>query len=151
MWIPQMLEGIKQGKTRMEIAAMLDIPGVKTEDKAAAVSRAALKMISNHEYREADITNEQFAEWFETSLNGLKTADGELVVERTEPDEKQIADTLKLVKCTFPPEVCINPRKPLPKGYKNCFLCKRYGSYLCSHYNNNDNGTYAIVCKNYRR
>lgn len=148
-WLPQMLEGIKQNKTRMEIAAMLNIP-VDMGYKVSAVSRAALRMLSSHEYREAGITNEQFAHWFERSLIGLRTADGELVIERTEPSEEQIADTLKMLQSKPSSGVCINPPPP-PPGYKNCFICKRYGSYLCKYYNNNDNGVMAYLCKHYRR
>ena len=66
MWQNKMFDGIKAGHSRMEIAEAIGI-------SVRAVSLAALQMQSSPDYREAGITDEQFAEWFEKSLIGLKT------------------------------------------------------------------------------
>lgn len=144
MWTAQMLDGIKQNKNRMEIAAEI---GVNVYN----ISHEALMMIDSCDYRSAGITDEQFAYWFEASLIGLRTDDNELVIKRTEPSQERINSVLKQIKSKRLPEVCLKPTKPLPVGYKNCWLCKRRGSFLCNSFKNYDDGSYAVVCKYYRR
>lgn len=146
MWTAQMLDGIKQNKNRMLIAMEIGV-------SVSAISRAALQMINSHEYRDAGISDEQFATWFDASLIGLQTVDGEPATERTEPDEKHVDMLLRRIYSEPVKEYNLDRIKS-EQGkikVKNCFNCKMYGTFVCSHYNNNDNGTYAIVCKNYRR
>lgn len=146
-WLPQMFEGIKQNKTRMEIAAMLDIP-VDMGYKVSAVSHAALRMLDNHEYREAGITDEQFAEWYEASLIGLKTADGEMVIERSVPDKNRVQAILERICKGYAPDYnkTIKPAKELQI---DCWNCSRRGCYgRCPKAAYAENR--AIGCKNFR-
>lgn len=121
MWQPNLLNCIKQNKTRMEIAAELDVP-------VSAISRAALQMINSHEYREAGISDEQFATWFENSLVGLKTFDGDVVVERTEPVQRNIESVLSSIrKCDKPVELPkLRQFTPYPV---DCINCSRKGMF----------------------
>ena len=115
MWTEQMLEGIKQNKNRMEIAKAIGI-------SVREVRLAALQMMSSTDYREAGITDEQFAEWFEKSLIGLKTADGELVIEHTEPLQKNVDSVLANIK-KFDAQVELPKLKqcrPYPVASRNC-------------------------------
>lgn len=121
MWQPNLLNCIKQNKTRMEIAAELDVP-------VSAISRAALQMINSHEYRDAGISDEQFATWFENSLVGLKTFDGDVVVERTEPVQRNIERVLSSIrKCDKPVELPkLRQFTPYPV---DCINCSRKGMF----------------------
>lgn len=142
-WLPQMLEGIKQNKTRMEIA-------VENVLNTYAVSRAALRMLDNHEYREAGITDEQFAEWFEASLIGLKTADGEVVIERSTPDKNRVQAILERIRKGYAPEFDVEKIKQAanPKNI-DCLWCKYRGIYgRCPKSAFAENR--AIGCKNYK-
>lgn len=138
MWQPNLLNCIKQNKTRMEIAAELDVP-------VSAISRAALQMINSHEYREACISDEQFATWFENSLVGLKTFDGDVVVERTEPVQRNIESVLSSIrKCDKPVELPkLRQFTPYPV---DCINCSRKGMFgRCPKHAYADNK--AIGCK----
>lgn len=125
MWQKKLLEGIKQNKNRMLIAMEIGVP-------VHNISKEALRMIYSHEYRKAGITDRQFAMWFDASLIGLQTV--EMLLRRI------YSESVKEYRLDRP-----------QNGGRNCLNCKRRGTFVCSHYNNNDNGTYAIVCKNYRR
>ena len=141
MWTAQMLDGIKAGQSRMEIAEALGIP-------VRAVSLAALQMINSHEYREAGISDEQFATWFEKSLVGLKTFDGDVVVERTEPVQRNIESVLSSIrKCDKPVELPkLRQFTPYPV---DCINCSRKGMFgRCPKHAYADNK--AIGCKNFR-
>lgn len=140
MWTAQMLEGIKQNKNRMLIAMEIGVP-------VRAVSLAALQMQSSPDYREAGITDEQFAEWFEKSLIGLKTEDGELVIERTEPLQKNVESVLANIKKFKSHELpVIKPVQPIPA---DCINCRRNGFFTrCPKHAYADNK--AIGCKNFR-
>ena len=141
MWTAQMLDGIKAGQSRMEIAEALGIP-------VRAVSLAALQMINSHEYREAGISDEQFATWFENSLVGLKTFDGDVVVERTEPVQRNIESVLSSIrKCDKPVELPkLKQFRPYPV---DCINCSRKGFFTrCPKHAYADNK--AIGCKNFR-
>ena len=122
-WVDQMLAGIKAGKSRMDIAAELDIP-------VGVVSKYANVLRSTHEYREAGITDQEFASWKEASLIGLRTPDGELVITRTEPDVKQVDLTLQLIQHGFEPEFKPVIAKAEPKVRKyHCSYCNYYTWY----------------------
>ena len=141
MWIAQMLDGIKQNKNRMEIAEAIGIP-------VRAVSLAALQMQSCPDYREAGITDEQFAEWFEKSLIGLKTEDGELVIERTEPLQKNIDSVLANIK-KFDAPVELPKLKQFKPYPVDCINCRRNGFFTrCPKHAYADNK--AIGCKNFK-
>ena len=138
MWTAQMLDGIKAGQSRMEIAKAIGIP-------VRAVSLAALQMINSHEYREAGISDEQFATWFENSLVGLKTFDGDVVVERTEPVQRNIESVLSSIrKCDKPVELPkLRQFTPYPV---DCINCSRKGMFgRCPKHAYADNK--AIGCK----
>lgn len=138
MWTAQMLEGIKAGQSRMEIAEAIGIP-------VRAVSLAALQMINSHEYREAGISDEQFATWFENSLVGLKTFDGDVVVERTEPVQRNIESVLSSIrKCDKAVELPkLRQFTPYPV---DCINCSRKGMFgRCPKHAYADNR--AIGCK----
>ena len=140
MWTAQMFDGIKTGQSRMEIAEAIGIP-------VRAVSLAALQMQSSPDYREAGITDEQFAAWFEKSLIGLKTEDGELVIERTEPLQKNVESVLANIKKFESQELpVIKPVQPIPV---DCINCSRKGMFgRCPKHAYADNK--AIGCKNFR-
>lgn len=87
-WVNQMLDCIKQGKTRMEIAAELDVP-------VGIISKYANVLARTHEYRDAGISDNEYAYWQEASLIGLRTADGELVITRTKPDAEKVKFNLR--------------------------------------------------------
>lgn len=144
MWIAQMLEGIKQNKNRMLIAMEIGVP-------VHNISKEALRMIYSHEYRKAGITDRQFAMWFDASLIGLQTVDGEPATERTEPDEKHVESLLQRIQRGYEPEFdgekikqSANPQN------KDCFWCRYHGSFGCcpsAAYADNR----ALTCRNYRR
>lgn len=141
MWQNKMFDGIKAGQSRMEIAKAIGIP-------VRAVSLAALQMINSHEYREAGISDEQFATWFENSLVGLKTFDGDVVVERTEPVQRNIESVLSSIrKCDKPVELPkLRQFTPYPV---DCINCSRNGFFTrCPKHAYADNK--AIGCKNFR-
>lgn len=141
MWQNKMFDGIKAGQSRMEIAEAIGIP-------VRAVSLAALQMINSHEYREAGISDEQFATWFENSLVGLKTFDGDVVVERTEPVQRNIESVLSSIrKCDKPVELPkLRQFTPYPV---DCINCSRKGMFgRCPKHAYADNK--AIGCKNFR-
>ena len=141
MWQNKMFDGIKTGQSRMEIAEAIGIP-------VRAVSLAALQMINSHEYREAGISDEQFATWFENSLVGLKTFDGDVVVERTEPVQRNIESVLSSIrKCDKPVELPkLRQFTPYPV---DCINCSRKGMFgRCPKHAYADNK--AIGCKNFR-
>lgn len=141
MWQNKMFDGIKAGQSRMEIAEAIGIP-------VRAVSLAALQMINSHEYREAGISDEQFATWFENSLVGLKTFDGDMVVERTEPVQRNIDSVLLSIrKCDKPVELPkLRQFTPYPV---DCINCSRKGMFgRCPKHAYADNK--AIGCKNFR-
>ena len=141
MWQPILLNCIKQNKTRMEIAAELDVP-------VSAISRAALQMINSHEYREAGISDEQFATWFENSLVGLKTFDGDVVVERTEPVQRNIESVLSSIR-KFDKPVELPKLKQFTPYPVDCINCSRKGFFTrCPKHAYADNK--AIGCKNFR-
>lgn len=141
MWQPNLLNCIKQNKTRMEIAAELDVP-------VSAISRAALQMINSHEYREAGISDEQFATWFESSLVGLKTFDGDVVVERTEPVQRNIDSVLSSIRKFDKPVELPKLRQFTPYPV-DCINCSRKGMFgRCPKHAYADNK--AIGCKNFR-
>ena len=151
MWQNKMFDGIKTGQSRMEIAKAIGIP-------VRAVSLAALQMQSSPDYREAGITDEQFAEWFERSLIGLKTADGELVIERTEPLQKNVDSVLANIKkfdkqCKEKlPNEPIGNEIYLSVCIRNCWNCRNHGLYqrcACKPYSEDR----SIGCKHfeYRR
>ena len=141
MWQNKMFDGIKAGQSRMEIAKALGI-------SVRAVSLAALQMQSSPDYREAGITDEQFAEWFEKSLIGLKTADGELVIERTEPLQKNVESVLANIK-KFDAPVELPKLKQFRPYPVDCINCRRNGFFTrCPKYAYADNK--AIGCKNFR-
>lgn len=137
MWQNKMFDGIKAGQSRMEIAEAIGIP-------VRAVSLAALQMQSSPDYREAGITDKQFAEWFEKSLIGLKTEDGELVIERTEPLQKNVDSVLANIKKFESQELpVIKPVQPIPV---DCINCSRNGFFTrCPKHAYADNK--AIGCK----
>lgn len=138
MWQNKMFDGIKTGQSRMEIAEAIGIP-------VRAVSLAALQMINSHEYREAGISDEQFATWFENSLVGLKTFDGDVVVERTEPVQRNIESVLSSIrKCDKPVELPkLRQFTPYPV---DCINCSRKGMFgRCPKHAYADNK--AIGCK----
>lgn len=138
MWQNKMFDGIKAGQSRMEIAEAIGIP-------VRAVSFAALQMINSHEYREAGISDEQFATWFENSLVGLKTFDGDVVVERTEPVQRNIESVLSSIrKCDKPVELPkLRQFTPYPM---DCINCSRKGMFgRCPKHAYADNK--AIGCK----
>ena len=138
MWTAQMLDGIKAGQSRMEIAEAIGIP-------VRAVSLAALQMINSHEYREAGISDEQFATWLENSLVGLKTFDGDVVVDRTEPVQRNIESVLSSIrKCDKPVELPkLRQFTPYPV---DCINCRRNGFFTrCPKHAYADNK--AIGCK----
>ena len=138
MWTAQMLDGIKQNKNRMLIAMEIGVP-------VSAISRAALQMINSHEYREAGISDEQFAEWFERSLIGLKTEDGELVIERTEPLQKNVDSVLTNIK-KFDTPVELPKLKRLRTYPVDCINCRMKGMFgRCPKHAYADNK--AIGCK----
>lgn len=143
MWMNRMFDGIKAGKSRIEIAFEIAIP-------VGVISRTALKMISGHDYRQAGITDEQFAEWFDKSLIGLQTADGEPATERIAPDEKHVASVLQRIQQGYEPEFDLEKIKQSanPKN-KDCLWCRYRGSFgRCpkSAYAENR----AIGCRKYR-
>lgn len=141
MWQNKMFDGIKAWQSRMEIAEAIGIP-------VRAVSLAALQMINSHEYREAGISDEQFATWFENSLVGLKTFDGDVVVERTEPVQRNIESVLSSIrKCDKPVELPkLRQFTPYPV---DCINCSRKGMFgRCPKHAYADNK--AIGCKNFR-
>ena len=141
MWQNRMFDGIKAWQSRMEIAEAIGIP-------VRAVSLAALQMINSHEYREAGISDEQFATWFENSLVGLKTFDGDVVVERTEPVQRNIESVLSSIrKCDKPVELPkLRQFTPYPV---DCINCSRKGMFgRCPKHAYADNK--AIGCKNFR-
>lgn len=141
MWTAQMLDGIKAGQSRMEIAEAIGIP-------VRAVSLAALQMINSHEYREADISDEQFATWFENSLVGLKTFDGDVVVERTEPVQRNIESVLSSIRKFDKPVELPKLRQFTPYPV-DCINCSRKGMFgRCPKHAYADNK--AIGCKNFR-
>lgn len=121
MWTAQMLDGIKAGQSRMEIAEAIGIP-------VRAVSLAALQMINSHEYREASISDEQFATWFESSLVGLKTFDGDVVVERTEPVQRNIDSILSSIRKFDKPVELPKLRQFRPYPV-DCINCSRKGMF----------------------
>ena len=138
MWTTQMLEGIKAGQSRMEIAEALGIP-------VRAVSLAALQMINSHEYREAGISDEQFATWFENSLVGLKTFDGDVVVERTEPVQRNIESVLSSIR-KFDKPVELPKLRQFTPCPVDCINCSRNGFFTrCPKHAYADNK--AIGCK----
>lgn len=141
MWQNKMFDGIKAGQSRMEIAEAIGIP-------VRAVSLAALQMQSSPDYREAGITDEQFAEWFERSLIGLKTEDGELIIERTEPLQKNVESVLaNIKKFATPAELPKLKRfRPYPVDCINCRMKGMFGR--CPKHAYADNK--AIGCKNFR-
>lgn len=140
MWQNKMFEGMKAGQSRMEIAEAIGIP-------VRAVSLAALQMQSSPDYREAGITDEQFAAWFEKSLIGLKTADGELVIERTEPLQKNVESVLANIKKFEIQELpVIKPVQPIPVDCINCRMKGMFGR--CPKHAYADNK--AIGCKNFK-
>ena len=138
MWTAQMLDGIKAGQSRMEIAKAIGIP-------VRAVSLAALQMINSHEYREAGISDEQFATWFENSLVGLKTFDGDVVVERTEPVQRNIESVLSSIRKFDKPVELPKLRQftPYPVDCINCRMKGMFGR--CPKHAYADNK--AIGCK----
>ena len=140
MWQNKMFDGIKTGQSRMEIAEAIGIP-------VRAVSLAALQMQSSPDYREAGITDKQFAEWFEHSLIGLTTEDGELVVERTEPLQKNVESVLANIKKFESQELpVIKPVQPIPV---DCINCSRNGFFTrCPKHAYADNK--AIGCKYFK-
>ena len=141
MWTAQMLDGIKQNKNRMLIAMEIGVP-------VSAISRAALQMINSHEYREAGISDEQFATWFENSLVGLKTFDGDVVVERTEPLQKNVKSVLANIK-KFDTPVELPKLKQFRPYPVDCINCSRKGMFRrCPKHAYADNK--AIGCKNFR-
>lgn len=141
MWQPNLLNCIKQNKTRMEIAAELDVP-------VSAISRASLQMINSHEYREAGISDEQFATWFENSLVGLKTFDGDVVVERTEPVQRNIEIVLSSIRKFDKPVELPKLRRFTPYPV-DCINCSRKGMFgRCPKHAYADNK--AIGCKYFR-
>ena len=138
MWTAQMLDGIKQNKNRMLIAMEIGVP-------VSAISRAALQMINSHEYREAGISDEQFATWFENSLVGLKTFDGDVVVERTEPLQKNVESVLANIKKFDAPVELPKLRQFTPYPV-DCINCSRKGMFgRCPKHAYADNK--AIGCK----
>jgi hypothetical protein len=141
MWYSKMFDGIKAGQSRMEIAAALDVP-------VSAISRAALMMISNHDYRKAAITDEQFAKWFETSLVGLKTFDGDVAIDRTEPLQKNIDSVLASIKKFDAPVELpkLKQHKPYPVDCINCRMNGMFGR--CPKHAYADNK--AVGCKNFK-
>ena len=141
MWQNKMFDGIKAGQSRMEIAAAIGIP-------VRAVSLAALQMINSHEYREAGISDEQFATWFENSLVGLKTFDGDVVVERTEPVQRNIESVLSSIR-KFDKPVELPKLKQFTPYPVDCINCRRNGFFTrCPKHAYADNK--AIGCKNFR-
>lgn len=143
MWTAQMLEGIKQNKNRMLIAMEIGVP-------VHNISKEALRMIYSHEYRKAGITDRQFAMWFDASLIGLQTVDGDPVIERTAPDEKNVESVLQRLRQGYAPEFDLRKIK-MSANPKNidCFWCKRRGSFdRCPKSAYADNK--AIGCKNFR-
>lgn len=141
MWHSKMFDGIKAGQTRMEIASALDIP-------VSAISRAALMMISNHDYRKAGITDEQFAKWFVASLVGFKTFDGDVAIEWTEPQPEKINSVLaNIKKFDAPVELPkLKQFKPYPVDCINCRMNGMFGR--CPKHAYADNK--AIGCKNFK-
>ena len=141
MWQNKMFDGIKAGQSRMEIAKAIGIP-------VRAVSLAALQMINSHEYREAGISDEQFATWFENSLVGLKTFDGDVVVERTEPVQRNIESVLSSIRKFDKPVELPKLRQftPYPVDCINCRMKGMFGR--CPKHAYADNK--AIGCKNFR-
>ena len=138
MWTAQMFDGIKTGQSRMEIAEAIGIP-------VRAVSLAALQMINSHEYREACISDEQFATWFEKSLIGLKTFDGDVVVERTEPVQRNIESVLSSIRKFDKPVELPKLRQFTPYPV-DCINCRRNGFFTrCPKHAYADNK--AIGCK----
>ena len=138
MWTAQMLDGIKAGQSRMEIAEAIGIP-------VRAVSLAALQMINSHEYRDAGISDEQFATWFENSLVGLKTFDGDVVVERTEPVQRNIESVLSSIRKFDKPVELPKLRQFTPYPV-DCINCSRKGMFgRCPKHAYADNK--AIGCK----
>ena len=141
MWTTQMLDGIKQNKNRMLIAMEIGVP-------VSAISRAALQMINSHEYRDAGISDEQFATWFENSLVGLKTFDGDVVVERTEPVQRNIESVLSSIRKFDKPVELPKLRQFTPYPV-DCINCSRKGMFgRCPKHAYADNK--AIGCKNFR-
>ena len=141
MWQNKMFDGIKAGQSRMEIAEAIGIP-------VRAVSLAALQMINSHEYREAGISDEQFATWFENSLVGLKTEDGELVIERTEPLQKNVESVLANIK-KFDAPVELPKLKQFRPYPVDCINCRMKGMFgRCPKHAYADNK--AIGCKNFK-
>lgn len=141
MWYSKMFDGIKSGQTRMEIAAALDMP-------VSAISRAALMMISGHDYRKAGISDEEFAKWFDASLVGLKTFDGDVAVDRTEPLQKNIDSVLAAIKKFDKPVELpkLKQFKPYPADCINCRMKGMFGR--CPKHAYADNK--AIGCKNFK-
>ena len=138
MWQNKMFDGIKTGQSRMEIAEAIGIP-------VRAVSLAALQMINSHEYREAGISDEQFATWFENSLVGLKTFDGDVVVERTEPVQRNIESVLSSIRKFDKPVELPKLRQFTPYPV-DCINCSRKGMFgRCPKHAYADNK--AIGCK----
>ena len=138
MWQNKMFDGIKAGQSRMEIAEAIGIP-------VRAVSLAALQMINSHEYREAGISDEQFATWFENSLVGLKTFDGDVVVDRTEPVQRNIESVLSSIRKFDKPVELPKLRQFTPYPV-DCINCRRNGFFTrCPKHAYADNK--AIGCK----
>lgn len=114
----KMLDGIKQGLTRQQMAEAFEVP-------VAVISRNAGYLLRHNDYRAAGISDENFAKWFEASMVGLKTEDGEMFIGRTEPNPLFAERILKLIQKGFEVEV------PTQKGgfVKSCWTCKHRNSF----------------------
>lgn len=145
-WADKMLKEIKAGKTRMEISEICGVP-------VGIISKYAAILKRTKEYRELGISDEQYAFWFETSLIGLKTADGELVIERTVPDEKKAASVLRRIKQGYEPEFEL-PIKQVRRVQRqdNCLECMYYTwhSHRCPQQAYEKNQTIAFGCNNFK-
>lgn len=143
MWYSKMFDGIKAGQSRMEIAEQCGAT-------VYIVSKYANVLKRTHDYRAAGISDEEYARWYETSLIGLQTVDGDPVIERTAPDEKNVESVLQRLRQGYEPEFELKKIK-MSANPKNidCFWCKRRGSFdRCPKHAYADNK--AIGCKNFR-
>lgn len=148
-WVDKMLVGIKDGCSRMEIAEQCGIP-------VGHISKYANVLLRTHEYRDEGITDKEFAEWYEASLIGLRTAEGELCIERSKPNPENVARILHIIHVGFKPDAQLpkmQKRTLDPKKIKrNCRGCRYYTnlSNRCPYHAYEYGWSDMVGCTRYR-
>lgn len=160
----QIIAGIKEGLTRMDMAEKYGM-------KPGGISRLVNRISRDRSFRAAGITDQEFAYWEEASLIGLRDENGDLVIERTEPDPAQVEFNLRCLqdpivvsdaeqamqymlqgyRIRYAHEPKNNPTGDIGVTIRNCTKCKHYAyDSRCPRRAYEWNITEALNCRAYQ-